>query len=190
MKKWLWITLLALMVVAAGYVALPRYTVAKLEEAARAEDIEALQQYVDFPALRDNLKVRVQRHLVESMGDSVPPEFGELLTAGTNLFIGPLLRQLVTPRGISDLLRGGKNLQAFERELYRESMGDTVNPPPDDVEQSGDWQLQAWRFTGLNQVSADYGENGEVALRLIMERQGLHWRLVDIALLNDEMEKQ
>ena len=190
MKKWLGITLLALTIVVAGYVAMPRYTVDKLEEAARNEDIEALQQYVDFPALRDNLKVRVQRHLVESIGDSVPPELGELLSAGTNLFIGPLLRQLVTPAGIGDLLRGGKNLEAFERELYRQPMDDTVTPPPDDDEQDGDWQLQAWRFTALDRVSADYGENGEVALRLIMGRQGLHWRLVDIALISDQTEKQ
>lgn len=188
MKKWLWISVVSLAVLAAGYIALPRYTVAQLEEAARREDVERLQRYIDFPVLRDNLKARVQERLRRSMDDSVPQELNELFTAGTNLFIGPLLQQLVTPAGVGDLLRGGRNLAEFERELYRQpadgGAGGDTGAPADD----GEWQLLGWRLAGLNRATADYGSDGDVQLRLFLERRGLRWRLVDIALLQDKSQ--
>jgi len=189
MKKWLWSSLVLLAMLAAGYVALPRYTVAQLEQAARSEDSERLQQYVDFPALRDNLQQRLQQRLHGSMGDSVPPELDELLTAGANLFIGPLLRQWITPAGIGELLRGGRNLAEFERELYRQARQPEYGSqavPPRPAEPAGDWQLQHWHLAGINSAVADYGDGERPQLRLYLERQGLHWRLVDIALLQVE----
>lgn len=182
MKKWLLTILLSLSVVAAGYIALPRYTLEQLVDAAEAENIDRLQRYIDFPALRDNLKAGVQRRLRESMDEAIPEELGELFAAGTNLFIGPILQQLVTPEGIAELLRGGKNLREFERDLYREYPPEDSQPMADDEDSTGDWHLQGWRFVDINRVSADYGGDGDTQLRLILERQGLHWRLVDIEL--------
>ncbi|WP_346838051.1 DUF2939 domain-containing protein [Microbulbifer sp. SAOS-129_SWC] len=184
MKKWLWSSLLLLAVLIAGNVALPRYTVAQLEQAARNEDTERLRHYVDFPALRDNLQQRVRARLHQSMGDSVPPELDELFTAGANLFIGPLLQQLITPEGIGELLRGGRDMAEFERELYRQA-GDINSPPPASLpaESSDDWHLQHWHLAGLNRAVADYGSGQRPQLRLYLERHGLRWRLVDIALL-------
>jgi len=183
MKKWLLAALVAVVLLAVGYIALPEYTLDRLEQAAETENVEQLQRYIDFPALRDNLKVRLQRQLRESAGDDIPPEFGDLLVAGANLFIGPLLQHLVTPEGIGELLQGGRNLRAFERELYRQS-SPSVEPPPEMEEDGGaGWHRQRWRFTGFNRVTADYGEDGETQLRLLLERQGMRWRLVDIELL-------
>ncbi|MFC6977530.1 DUF2939 domain-containing protein [Microbulbifer taiwanensis] len=121
MKKWLCVVLISLALLAAGYIALPRYTIGQLEQAARNEDSEQLQRHIDFPALRDNLQQGLQRQLRESMGEEVPAELGDFLAAGANLLIAPLLQQLVTPEGIGELLRGGRELREFERELYRQS---------------------------------------------------------------------
>lgn len=190
-KKWLFFALFSFALLAAGYIALPRYTIGQLEQAARNENTEQLQRHIDFPALRDNLKLRLQRQLRESVGDEMPEEFGELLSAGANLFIGPLLQQLVTPEGIGELLRGGEELREFERELYRQSSPPPRQPPAVESEEEGaeaGWQLQRWRFAGANRVTADYGEGGAAELRLILERRGLHWQLVDIQLLSLKSE--
>ncbi|MGL6162448.1 DUF2939 domain-containing protein [Microbulbifer sp.] len=188
MKKGLLISALLLALFAGGYTALPWYTAEQIVRAAEAEDIERLRGYIDFPTLRENLKLRLQQRLRESMGESVPEELSELLTAGANLFIVPILNQLVTPEGIGDLLRGGKNLREFERELYRDSLPDGEPVEPDPREREGDWRLLGWHFVDFNRVAADCGDDNGAQLRLILERQGLHWRLVDIALLDRKEE--
>ncbi|SHF24234.1 Protein of unknown function [Microbulbifer donghaiensis] len=194
MKKWLGVALLSLALIIIGYVALPGFALEQLEQAAQAADareqgerqrgVENLRRYVDFPVLRDNLKLRLQRQLRESMGDSLPEEFDEFLVAGANLFIGPLLNQLVTPEGIADLLRGGKNMYEFERDLYRRRSPSIESQAQEhDADKEAGWQRLAWRFVGLNRVTADYGDSDQAALRLELERRGLRWQLVDIELL-------
>lgn len=191
MAKWLLKTLILLLILGGGYIAWPRYSVEQLENAARTEDLDKLQRYIDFPELRDNLQQRLQRQLRDSMGEEIPPELSDLFVAGSNLFMAPLLRQLITPGGVAELLRGGRDLRAFERELYRqqwEPMEEPDRSGPDAVTKENGWQLQGWRLTGLNRAAADYGDGESRELRLILERQGLHWRLVDIALLGSERE--
>ncbi|SFC08183.1 Protein of unknown function [Microbulbifer thermotolerans] len=190
MKKWLTIALVSFALLAAGYIALPRYAIEQLEMAARDENEEQLQRYIDFPALRDNLRLRLQRKLRESVNGDVPEEFREFLAAGVNLFVSPLLQQLVTPEGIGELLRGGKDLREFELELYRMSSsvsGDVVDVPENE---ENTWQLRRWRFVGVNLVSADYGGDTTARLRLILERRGLRWQLVDLHLLGGEKENE
>lgn len=194
MKKWLGLALMSFALIVIGYVALPGYALEQLEQAAeeadareqrvRQEGMDKLQRYVDFPELRDNLKLRLQRQLRESMGNSLPEEFDELLVAGTNLFIGPLLSQLITPAGIADLLRGGTNLYEFERELYRRQSPPAQNQAQEQgASEDAGWQRLDWRFTSFNRITADYGEGGRASLRLMLERHGLRWQLVDIELL-------
>lgn len=195
MKKWMGMALLAFALIAIGYVALPGFALERLEQAAQAVDandprerqrgVEALRRYVDFPVLRDNLKLRLQRQLRESMGDSLPQEFDELLVAGTNLLLSPLLSRLVSPEGIADLLRGGRNMHEFERELYRQRRPRT-EPEQHTAEQNAEWRRLGWRFAGPNRITADYGDSDRAALRVALERRGLRWRMVDIELLPTE----
>ena len=190
MTKWLLKTLVLLLILAAAYAAWPRYSVEQLEEAARAEDMDRLQRYIDFPELRGNMQLRLQRHLRESVGEDVPEEWGDLLIAGSNLFMGPLLRQLVTPEGIAELMRGGKDLRAFERELYSQQRGSSAAGPDAGAAEGEDWQLLEWQLTGFNSAEADYGEGGVPQLRLLLQRQGLRWRLVDIVLLENKPDSE
>lgn len=181
MKKWhLFVVFAAMALSAVGYMTLPRYTIAKLELAARDGNVEQLQRHIDFPALRDNFKLRLQYRMSEALGEDAPEEMREFLAAGSNLLFGPLLEQLITPENIGDLLKGGRTLYQFERELYRQT-----SPPAQSIQTQGNtrWRLWAWRFTGANRVTADYGDERAAQLRLTLERHRLSWRLVDLELL-------
>ncbi|WHI45143.1 DUF2939 domain-containing protein [Microbulbifer sp. VAAF005] len=197
MKKILWTSGLIFVLIIAGYVALPFYSIEQLQRAAemaksdqpqiRTESIDTLEHYVDFPVLRDNLKIRLQQQLRSSLSDSIPQEFDELLSAGANFFMEPLLQQFITPEGIADLLRGGEDLEAFEREIYRqgsEAADGSESGPSTREEKEDSWQRMGWHFTDLNHLSVDYGEHGRPELRLLMQRNGLRWQLVDIQLLS------
>jgi hypothetical protein len=186
-KKWLLPGLLLLSLVGA-YVAMPWYSAQQIVQAARSDDTEKLASYIDFPSLRGNLKTHLQQRLRDSLGDSLPQELGGLFTAGTDLFIGPLLEQWITPEGIRDLLQGRRDLQQLEERVYGERSGQRQTEPAvgenaKDRRQS--WRLQNWHFTDLNHVAADCGEGDTAQLRLILQRQGLRWRLVDIRLLQN-----
>ncbi|MEW5249142.1 DUF2939 domain-containing protein [Microbulbifer discodermiae] len=185
MKKLLVGLLLLLAIATVTYMAMPRYAAGQLVEAARLQDTQGVEQLVDFPRLRENLKQRLQAQLRSSVGDAFPPEFGDLVTAGSGLFITPVLRGLITPAGIADILSGGDSLHQFERELY---------PPPsandDAAEASADetrhWQLQRWRYLALDRVAVDFGQAEDPHLRLFFSRRGWHWLLTDMALLEGE----
>ncbi|MCO1332756.1 DUF2939 domain-containing protein [Microbulbifer sp. OS29] len=197
MKKIVWMGGLILTLIVVGYLALPFYSIGQLQRAAemaksedpqiRGESIDTLEHYVDFPVLRDNLKVRLQAQLRTSIGNSIPQEFDELLGAGANFFMEPLLQQFITPEGIADLLRGGEDLDEFEREIYRQdSAGSAPEPEPSTGKPKEDaWRRMSWRFTDVNHLSVDYGEQDRAELRLLMQRNGLRWQLVDIELLNE-----
>ncbi|GAB2875262.1 DUF2939 domain-containing protein [Microbulbifer echini] len=200
MKRTLWAGAVILVLIAAGYVALPFYSMDQLQRAAqmakaeepekRRESIDTLERYVDFPVLRDNLRVRMQEQLRSSIGNSIPQEFDELLSAGANFVMGPLMQQFVTPEGIAALLRGGDDLRGIERELIGGGAAQEERAIPlgeQDSEQGSkrNWKRLKWRFTDINHFSVDYGEADRAELRLIMQRNGLHWQLVDIELLND-----
>ncbi|AWF83047.1 hypothetical protein BTJ40_20725 [Microbulbifer sp. A4B17] len=199
MKKILWTGGLILVLVIAGYAALPFYSIGQLQRAAemakseqpqvRSESIDTLERYIDFPVLRDNLKVRLQQQLRSSLSNSVPQEFDELLSAGANFFMEPLLQQFITPEGIADLLRGGEDLEAFEREIYRqgsEMQSSSESEPSTEEDKEDSWQRMGWHFTDLNHLSVEYGEYGRPELRLLMQRNGLRWQLVDIQLIDDK----
>lgn len=184
MTKWLLNVLIPLLILGGSYIAWPRYSIEQLENAARDQDLEVLQNYVDFPELRDNLQVRLQRRIRASMGEELPAEWGDLFVAGSNLFVAPLLRQLVTPEGVAGLLRGGRDLRTLERELYRQGrQPDGAPEPAAESDEPDGWQLQGWKLAGIDRAYADYGDGRRRELRLILERQGLRWRLVDMVLL-------
>ena len=185
MKKWF---LLALLLLVGAYVGTPWYTARQIAEAAHREDLQRFRGYIDLPGLRANLKLQLEQRLRESLGADTAPELSDFLTAGANLFIGPLLQGMVTAEGLAALLRGDDQLWLFERELYRSA--DPDRPEGRTMEgrerDSGELELVSLRFVGLDRVAADYGANEAAELRLILERQGIHWRVVDLGFPDTE----
>ena len=185
MKKWF---LLALLLLVGAYVGTPWYTARQIAEAAHREDLQRFRGYIDLPGLRANLKLQLEKRLRESLGADTAPELSDFLTAGANLFIGPLLQGMVTAEGLAALLRGDDPLWLFERELYRSA--DPHRPERRTMEgregDSGELELVSLRFAGLDRVAADYGASEAAELRLILERQGIHWRVVDLGFPDTE----
>lgn len=202
MNKWLWRGLLLCLLLVAAYVALPWYSARQLVAAAQQEDVAQLQRYIDFPQLRSNIKLRLQDRLQESMGSNLPPELGGLISAGTDLILGPIVDRLISPRGVSDLIQGRRDWRELEKELQGPVAGTATAPAQpepapapsqpgasaEDAAEDHRWRVQSWHFTGANRVevicgSEDVSGGDDPEVHLFLERQGLRWRLVDMALL-------
>ena len=85
---------------ASPYVALDR-----LKRAADARDVDTVNEYVDYPALRDSLKLQVSGLLTRRLGHSGNPLAAIGAMIGVAL-IGPLVDAYATPDGVAALLNG------------------------------------------------------------------------------------
>jgi hypothetical protein len=109
MKK----SILALAILIAGLAAWvylsPRLAAKHLQDAARTGDVAALDELVDFPLVREQLKADLKAGLLESSAkrDSANP-FATALAAGLGgLMVDGLVNQFVSPSGIAALVRYG-----------------------------------------------------------------------------------
>lgn len=194
MGKWVLRAGLIVAVLGLAYGALPWYSAHKLIEAAQHQDLETMERYVDFPQLRSNIRERLLEDVRVSVERDLSPELGSIFAAGAELFIGPLVDSLISPRGISELIQGQKDWKEFERELQgafggnRASSSSPAQPP--ETRENGHrhhWQLQGWRFSGLNTVEVFCGNREDRSeVKLFLQRSGLRWRLVDMQLINEE----
>lgn len=151
--------LIALSLVAATlfYYFSPQYSLAKLNAAAQSGQVQLLENHIDFPVLRENVKAKLnQRFTPEPQADS-NNLFSGLGNALVGMFVGPLVDSLITPEGMLDLLNDSSSNQG---PTYRET-----------------------RYRDLNhfEVNVRSLEDNQLVLRLHFERRGFaQWLLVDL----------
>jgi len=103
------IALIVIVVVAAlGYAyASPYIALDRLKRAADSRDVETVNAYVDYPALRDSLKLQVTGLLTRRL--EVQHNGNPLAAIGAMIgvaLIGPLVDAYATPDGVAALLNG------------------------------------------------------------------------------------
>ncbi|MEM5369504.1 DUF2939 domain-containing protein [Paraburkholderia azotifigens] len=119
------IALVAIIVVAAlGYAyASPYLALDRLKRAADSRDVETVNEYVDYPALRESLKLQVTGLLTRRL--DVQHNGNPLAAIGAMIgvaLIGPLVDAYATPDGVAALLNGMPP---------RGEPGERPPPPPD-----------------------------------------------------------
>jgi hypothetical protein len=98
--------LFAALIIAAGgtwYLASPQWTLHQMKAAADANDPDALDSYIDYPALRQNLKVEIRSEMI-AQAKQDKSGFGPLGLAIGTAMVGPLIDRLVTPAAIREAL--------------------------------------------------------------------------------------
>jgi DUF2939 family protein len=102
MNRTRWIGAAALLVVALAalwYLASPWYTLREMKAAAQAGDSDAFASYVDFPALREDLKAEFMAKLIAEARKDHSGMSGVELALGPAL-VNPLIDSLVSPAGV------------------------------------------------------------------------------------------
>jgi hypothetical protein len=92
----------ALIVIASNalwYFESPVWTLKGMKDAAQSHDADALNAYIDYPALRDSLKAELMaRMMAEAQKDK--SGFGALGLAFGSAMMGPMIDGLVSPAGM------------------------------------------------------------------------------------------
>ena len=151
---------------AAWFYFTPFMAVNELQAAAERGDAEALNEMVDFPALRGSIKSEIQGAVAEGISKDAGSPFAAIGSAVTGVIVEPVVNAAVTPQGISLLLQGRR-------------------PTDDDAENDENWRERvkvdrAWEAGDKFVVQYRDRKSGDEQLALVMRREGLRWRLAGV----------
>lgn len=166
------IVLATVILAAISYIAASPYiTLHQIRTAVVERDMEAVNESVDFPQLRINLKEQIKSHMI----DSVSPEMNifEALTVGlvTNL-IEPLVELYITPASLAKLMAG----KIPERDMD----GSSGDPRP--VSEETLLDNARYTYDSFSKFSAWVPVESGEELRFVLSRHGLSWKLTNIVI--------
>lgn len=176
-KAAIWVAAAVALIVGAGYLGSPFYTVAQLRAAARTADRDRLEQLVSFPEVREHLKSQVDNRLQKELSGKE----GALASLGA--LLGPavsnrLIDKVITSDGVAAIIRSGRAARAA---AWDEAAGDPSNPP----QQSPKLQITT-RYKDLDHfilTIRDSRDPQNAAAVLTLTRRGLFaWQVTEIHL--------
>jgi hypothetical protein len=159
----------AALIIAAGltwYLASPGWTLHQMKAAADANDPAALNAYIDYPALREDLKAEIMGEMkAEAKKDK--SGFGGLGLAIGTAMIGSVIDGLVTPAGMSAAFIAKRN-QALTKAAPQAASALRVPDDPVIVRRG---------FSEFLVASRQRPHSG-----LVFKRHGLSWKLSGVDL--------
>ena len=163
-----------------AWVAAPAFAAQALIRAAKAGDVDRIEQLVDFPALRESLKDELATELAAHMRRD--PRMAESDLGGLGLILAPMLLSgavdaVVTPEVVAQMVTTAEAPDPTVRD----------QPEPGDARDRGDDIHQAWGYRDLNAfaVTLTDRDHPDQRLALILERRGLFtWKLAAVDIQN------
>jgi len=175
-KAWILIGITATVVVGiSAYALSPFLAFNNLKDAAKTGDRDRLEEFVDFPAVRENLKSQIAASLMKSI--SADPKMRDNPFAAMGALLVPtitdrMVDSIVTPDGIAVMLSQGK---------VSEPGGE---PSTESVRTKGASNLEtALSYKTLDRFHADIQrrDKPDITLALTLERRGwFRWKLIRI----------
>ena len=158
----------ALIVIVAGtlwYFESPFWTLKGMRDAAQSRDADALNAYIDYPALRESLKAELTvRMMIEAQKDK--SGFGALGMAFGSAVMGPMIDGLVSPAGMRAALLA-------DRQQNTGPAASALHVPEKPV-------IVRRSFSEFLVTTKEQPDSG-----LVFKRDGLSWRLSGVELPPD-----
>lgn len=170
-----------------AYFASPFLALQGLSAAAKAGDREKLARNVDFPAVRESLKIQLKAVMTRSIEDDPKLRDNPFAALGQMLLVGVVDKAVdayATPDAIADMVA---NSRAPSQISAAPDAAPAVPPPeaqPTAKEKSA--TKATYAYDGLNRFRATYAHEGDQPgdeFGLLLERRGLFtWKLIRIEL--------
>ncbi len=173
MKKIAGLILLVLIAVGLYAAVGPYIAMYSIKTGVENSDPEKISQYVDFPALRANLKGQLHSRILS--GKALDSEDNPVARAAKRLvskMADGMVDALVTPAGLTKLVEGERRKQ---------------DPNPDSSSSSGKGksrflQNASFQYDSLSEFSVRTKDDKNREIRFILTRNGLSWKLSNIIL--------
>ena len=161
----------------------PYRTLDAIRDAIVANDAGALAEQVDFPALRASLKAQLEDRLARRFGAQANDSlFGTVAMGLAGVAVDGALDAMVTPLGLGALLQG--------RRMWTEAR-DSIDPPEVAPGEPPRVPLPdpEHRFESFSRFTATVHDRDGRPVVLVLQRDGLDWRLSDIRLPPPDAER-
>ncbi len=173
MKKII-IAALALLAAAFGgwYFASPSYALMSLHDAVKAGDADAMEDHIDFPAVRESVKMTIKEKMAEQVSAPDADPMAALGMAMADKLLDPLIDGMLTPNGMAKFIEHGAKAKgeagASNGAAAAADKNSSAAPPNYKIERSG-----------LSEFTVSFPDDKE-APQLLFKRDGLSWKLSEI----------
>ena len=176
MKKWLVLIAVVLLGVAGWIAAGPFLTINAIRSAVQEQDAAKLSQYVDFPALRINLKQQVDSYVVRQAGPDMQSNlFGAIALQLASGATDGIVDAMATPAGLAAVMEG-RNF--WHRLSGRRSGADSyaTTPPRDPLEGA------KYRYESPSHFTATVNNADGDPVVFVLTRHGFAWQVTNVLL--------
>lgn len=173
--------IIALAVVICGYwYATPYLALNNIKKAAQAGDSEKVSAYIDYPSVRQSFKDQMNALMVKELAVDKEANGWEALGAMiATTMIEKMVDAMVTPEGMTLMLQG-KN--------FKDSLKPSTDETTDQAISQEKLNYSA-RYLSMNLFEVTLkNEEKDSQLKVIMERDGLSWKVKKLVIPMDEMK--
>jgi Protein of unknown function (DUF2939) len=176
--RWIVRIVVVLVVLWAAYFVWPYFGLRSLVQAVRKHDVAAVNEQINFPALRQSLTAQMIGTYLRLTGKEARlGQFRDLAVAATSSIADPIVAQLISAEALTDLLSSGWPTSVLPEKLpaLRGLSSGAVGSV---------WQVLANSSHGLRTFSLAIPANvaPEYQFRLRLRLSGSTWKLYDVRL--------
>jgi hypothetical protein len=175
MKKGLWAIGL-LLILAVGYIAAgPFLTVWAIKTAIVEQDAEKLSENIEFTALRQNLKDQLNTTMMKNIAAELKGNPFAALAAGLSTKMADgIVDSLVTPNGLAAVMEGKKP--------SKKESEDNASP----IKKDSLFKNARFSYDSTSKFSIWIPDAKGKDARIVLQRNGLSWKLVNIVIPIDD----
>ena len=175
MKK---IVALVLVMMGGGFYATPYIALHNMQQAAQAKDAAALNQYIDYPAVKESLKLsmnsEMSKALLKNKTDSGMNAFATMFASA---FVNPMIDIVVTPENMAMML------QADMPKAIDTEDKSTPNQADKAIDRNDVISHKSYQDFNHFVVTLAKADHPNLAFTFTFERHGLiHWQLKGLAI--------
>lgn len=154
----------------------PSLAFEQLRDAVVRQDRVAMERHIDFPSLRESIKLKLRQELSPSANSRQSP-MAVLGAIAAEYVAGRVIDLAVSPEGIAAILSGSRIREITKPPPAEPSTSEA--PPPGGGEVSKLEYRTQW--DGISSYVVNANRDGKPVVKLVLRRTGLfEWRLAEI----------
>lgn len=176
-------TIIIILIAILAYLyASPYLALKNLKSAAEQNDIETINQYIDYPSVRQGLKDQLNAYMLKELQQEKNNEFAKLGSMLASSMTDSLLDAVITPAGIG-LMVQGKNLNPSHMPIQTSDNNSQDNATKD--EEKVEYKMY---YTSFNRfvINVNNKQHHNQRVQVIMQRDGLSWQIKQLLIPLDK----
>lgn len=161
------------------FYASPYLVLNQIKNAAETKDSAKISKYIDYDSVRQSLKSQLSQKISQTLQANDSDSFSQFTELFSATIVDKIVDTAVTPQGIA-LLLDGKDLKRTVEQLDLPfNSNQTATPQKNNVNSTVQPEYSA-HYLSLNQFEVTINQASSDQFRVLMQREGLSWKIKQI----------